>query len=42
MKDKKIAIIGGGNLGTAIALGLLHSGEVAPENLYVKIGRAHV
>lgn len=35
MKDKKIAIIGGGNLGTAIALGLLHSGEVAPENLYV-------
>lgn len=35
MKDKKIAIIGGGNLGTAIATGLLHSGEVLPSHLTV-------
>lgn len=35
MKHKKIAIIGGGNLGTAIAEGLLLSGEVSPENLTV-------
>lgn len=35
MKTKKIAIIGGGNLGTAIAEGLLFSGEVKPENLTV-------
>lgn len=35
MQDKKIAIIGGGNLGTAIAEGLLLSGEVQASNLYV-------
>ncbi len=35
MINKKIALIGGGNLGTAIATGLLISGEVAPENLLV-------
>lgn len=35
MINKKIAIIGGGNLGTAIAEGLLASGEVVPGNLMV-------
>ncbi len=35
MQIKKIAIIGGGNLGTAIAEGLLQSGEVIASNLYV-------
>ncbi len=35
MDNRKIAIIGGGNLGTAIAEGLLHSGEVRPESLTV-------
>jgi len=35
MKNKKIAILGGGNLGTAIAEGLLISGEVEPANLTV-------
>lgn len=35
MKNKKIAIIGGGNLGTAIAEGLLLSDEVQPGNLTV-------
>lgn len=35
MIEKKIAIIGGGNLGKAIAEGLLMSGEVVPENLFV-------
>jgi len=35
MKEKRIAIIGGGNLGTAIAEGLLISGEVRPSQLHV-------
>ncbi len=35
MINKKIAIIGGGNLGTAIAEGLLASGEVVAGNLMV-------
>jgi pyrroline-5-carboxylate reductase len=35
MKQKKITIIGGGHLGTAIAEGLLLSGEVPAENLTV-------
>lgn len=35
MKEKRIAIIGGGNLGTAIAEGLLISGEVQPSQLHV-------
>ncbi len=35
MKGKKIAIIGGGNLGSAIAEGLLQSGEVAAPDLTV-------
>ncbi len=35
MKDNKIAIIGGGNLGTAIAEGLLLSGEISPSQLMV-------
>ena len=35
MKEKKIAIIGGGNLGTAIAEGLISSGEVLPAALTV-------
>jgi len=33
--SKKIAIIGGGNLGTAIAEGLINSGFVLPEHLIV-------
>ncbi len=33
--SKKIAIIGGGNLGSAIAEGLLNSGFVVPENIYI-------
>jgi pyrroline-5-carboxylate reductase len=35
MNTNKITIIGGGNLGTAIAEGLLHSGGVEPGNLTV-------
>lgn len=35
MQDTKIAILGGGNLGKAIALGLLSTGEYAPENIMV-------
>jgi pyrroline-5-carboxylate reductase len=35
MQNKKIAIIGGGNLGTAIAEGLLISGEVKAASLFV-------
>jgi pyrroline-5-carboxylate reductase len=42
MKDKKIAIIGGGNLGTAIADGLLISGEVIPSNLIVTRRRSEL
>lgn len=33
--NKKIAIIGGGNLGTAIAEGLINSGFVLPEHLII-------
>ncbi len=33
--DKKIAIIGGGNLGTAIAEGLINSGFILPEHIIV-------
>lgn len=33
--DKKIAIIGGGNLGTAIAEGLISSGFITPSNLMI-------
>ena len=35
MTNKKIAIIGGGNLGSAIALGLLKSKQYQPENITV-------
>jgi pyrroline-5-carboxylate reductase len=35
MKNSKIAIIGGGNLGTAIAEGLIKSKFIAPENITV-------
>ena len=42
MIHKKIAIIGGGNLGTAIATGLLMSGEVAPGNLAVTRRRSEL
>ena len=33
--NKKIAIIGGGNLGTAIAEGLIQSGFVQPKHIIV-------
>ena len=33
--SKKIAIIGGGNLGTAIAEGLISSGFVKPEHIII-------
>ena len=42
MKDKKIAIIGGGNLGTAIAEGLMISGEVEPSQLIVTRRRSEL
>jgi pyrroline-5-carboxylate reductase len=42
MKDKKIAIIGGGNLGTAIAEGLLISGEVDPSQLAITRRRSEL
>jgi pyrroline-5-carboxylate reductase len=32
--SKKIAIIGGGNLGTAIAEGLISTGFISPEKHY--------
>jgi pyrroline-5-carboxylate reductase len=35
MTDKKIAVIGGGNLGASIALGLLKSKQYRPENITV-------
>src|SRR5688572_26566707 len=35
MKNSKIAIIGGGNLGTAIAEGLIQSKFVAPQQITV-------
>jgi pyrroline-5-carboxylate reductase len=35
MKNKKITIIGGGNLGGAIARGLLKSGNYRPENITI-------
>src|SRR5580692_10085392 len=35
MMNKKIAIIGGGNLGTAIAEGLIQSGFVLPKHILI-------
>jgi len=35
MKEKRIAIIGGGNLGTAIARGLISEGVIKPSNMTV-------
>ncbi|MEN9444108.1 MAG: pyrroline-5-carboxylate reductase [Bacteroidota bacterium] len=35
MQQKRIAIIGGGNLGKAIATGIIKSGEFAPESITV-------
>jgi pyrroline-5-carboxylate reductase len=42
MNDKRIAIIGGGNLGTAIARGLLANGLVAPSNITVTRRRVNL
>ncbi len=42
MKEKIIAIIGGGNLGTAIAEGLMISGEVVPSQLIVTRRRSEL
>src|SRR5580698_242469 len=35
MLNKKIAIIGGGNLGTAIAEGLIQSGFIEPKHIII-------
>jgi pyrroline-5-carboxylate reductase len=42
MNGKKIAIIGGGNLGISIAEGLIKSGYTAPENIIVTRRRVHL
>ena len=34
-KDKKIAIIGGGNIGSAIAKGFIISGEINPQQITI-------
>src|ERR1700737_2154383 len=39
--NKKIAIIGGGNLGTAIAEGLIQSGFVQPKHLLITKRNIH-
>jgi pyrroline-5-carboxylate reductase len=33
LQNRKIAIIGGGNIGTAITRGILRSGKISPENI---------
>jgi len=35
MENNKVAILGGGNIGTAIANGLLSSGLYSPENIFI-------
>ncbi len=42
MNNKKISIIGGGNLGISIAEGLLKSNYTAPENIIVTRRRLHL
>jgi len=42
MKNIKISIIGGGNLGVSIAEGLIKSGYTAPENITVTRRRLHL
>ncbi|SMO53188.1 pyrroline-5-carboxylate reductase [Saccharicrinis carchari] len=42
MKNKKIAIIGGGNLGQAIAKGIVNSKIVAPSNITLTRRRLHL
>ena len=39
--NKKIAIIGGGNLGTAIAEGLIQSGFVQPKHILITKRNIH-
>src|ERR1700760_1785222 len=39
--NKKIAIIGGGNLGTAIAEGLIQSGFVSPKHILITKRNIH-
>lgn len=41
MQDIRIAILGGGNLGKAIAMGLLSTGEYAPEHIVVTRRKIH-
>ena len=41
MQDQKITIIGGGNLGVAMAEGLLDSGQINPQNLVVTRRKTH-
>jgi pyrroline-5-carboxylate reductase len=38
--NKKIAIIGGGNLGTAIAEGLINSGFIHPDHILIRKRRS--
>lgn len=40
--NKKIAILGGGNIGISIANGLLKSGRITPSNLYITRRRNHL
>ena len=40
--EKKIAILGGGNIGVSIAKGLLQSGSVPAGNIMVTRRRAHL
>jgi pyrroline-5-carboxylate reductase len=42
MMNKKIAILGGGNIGISIAKGLIKSGKITPSNLYITRRRSHL
>ena len=42
MNEKKVAIIGGGNLGSALVEGILHTQTMAAENVYITRRRTHL